>query len=93
MTRWQSILRDGLLRASKVGDKHVSLTTDPSVAKYFADLASRDDDSEPIILAVDVGGLPIEPFSSSVWGAGKCDWEKEIACLEDVPTDRINPLS
>lgn len=93
--RWAAIRKAGVLRRAELGDKCVSLTDDRRVARYFADNAcSADhaegrDKSKPVVLRVDVTGLDAAPHSSRVWGEGECDWERETACWEDVPLDRI----
>lgn len=88
--RWASILKDRLLRTAPFGDRHVSLTDDIEVARYWTRMAcSADPGSTPVVLRVDATGLPTEAFSSQVWGEGECDWESETACLVDVPIDRI----
>lgn len=85
--RWQSIQRDGWLKCAPYGDQHVSLTDCPKVARYFADLAADCDQCEPVILGVDASGLQTEPFVSAVWEG--CEWERETACLEDIPLSRL----
>lgn len=84
--RWVSIQRDGWLKCAPYGDQHVSLTDTPSVARYFADLAADCDGCAAIVLAVDASGLPTEPFVSQCWEG--CEWERETACLADVPAER-----
>ena len=100
--RLNSIQRENCLRLSPCGDPKVSLTTDRAVAEYFACnavFADRHDhpgeESQPVILALDGDGLDellydLEPFSDDIWGEGKCDWEKEIACWDDIdPLDEV----
>jgi hypothetical protein len=46
-------------------------------------------------LVIDGEGLVAEhydltDFSDIVWGDGKCDWENEIACWDDIdPLDEV----
>ncbi len=89
-TRWASIQKDHTLKVAPFGDRHVSLTDDIEVARYWTRMAcSADPGSTPVVLRIDTRGLPTERFSSEVWGEGECDWESETACLVDVPIDRI----
>ena len=88
--RWASIQRDGIIRKAPFGDQGVSLTDLPSVASYFARLAADCDGCEPVILSVDPDelaalGLPLEHFTSNVWGPGECDWERETMCWAYIP--------
>jgi hypothetical protein len=63
--RQKDILRENRLRVSKPGDPLLSLTTERSVAEYFACLAAytdRDDrppkkGSNPVVLVIDGEGL------------------------------------
>ena len=84
--RWASIQRDGVLRCAPYGDQHVSLTDCSKVARYFADVSADCDGCEAVILTVDAAGLPTEPFVSEVFP--DCEWERETACLVDIPADR-----
>jgi hypothetical protein len=94
--RWNAIRKQGILRKAELGDQCVSLTDDYRVARYFADNACSGDEamgrpgSKPVILKIDVSGLDAHPHSSAVWGEGLCDWERETACWEDVPLDRVS---
>jgi hypothetical protein len=95
-TRWAAIRKEGVLRIAPQGDRCVSLTDDHRVARYFADNACAGDvamgrrGARPVVLAVDVTGLDARPHSSAVWGEGECDWERETACWEDVPIERVS---
>jgi hypothetical protein len=94
--RLKSIQCENCLRVSQPGEPKVSLTTERRVAEYFACnmvFADRhdhpDEQSHPVILVLDGDGLDellydLEPFSDDIYGDGKCDWEKEIACWDDI---------
>lgn len=86
--RWDSIQSDGVLKKAPYGDQHVSLTDDPKVAAYFAELAADCDECDGVILAVDADGLETEPFVSNAFE--DCEWERETACLEDIPLARVS---
>lgn len=88
--RWRSIQADGLLKTAPYGDRHVSLTDDLEVARYWTRMACLSEEGgTPVVLKVDVDGLPTQAFSSQVWGEGACDWESETACMVDIPVERI----
>jgi hypothetical protein len=85
-----------------VGDQKIALTTQRSVAEYFAcnavfaDKHDRpDEDSSGVILVLDGEGLlalkyDLVPFSDPVWGEGECDWENEIECWDDIePVEEV----
>lgn len=91
-THWDSIRQDGVLRRATLGDLCVSLTDDVHVARYHAANCCSWSGGTPVVLIVDVEGLDARPHSSSVWGDGGCDWEREIACWDDVPLERITVL-
>jgi hypothetical protein len=100
--RLKSILRDGRLRASGTGDPKISLTTERSVAEYwachavFGDRRDRPgEDSSEVVLVIDGEGLlelnyDLSAFSDPIWGDGECDWENEIECWDDIePLDEV----
>src|SRR5215467_9126924 len=94
--RLKRILEDGRLRRATVGDQKIALTTERSVAEYFACnavFADRhdhpDEESSPVLLVLDGEGLVVLnynliPFSDPIWGDGECDWENEIECWDDI---------
>lgn len=86
--RWESIQTDGVLRMAPYGDQHVSLTDTIGVARYFAELAADCDGCSAIILLVDANGLQTEQFVSNAFE--DCGWERETACLEDIPLARVS---
>jgi RNA:NAD 2'-phosphotransferase (TPT1/KptA family) len=86
--RWESIQADGILRKAPYGDQHVSLTDTIGVARYFAELAADCDECEAVVLSVDAEGLNTEPFVSNAFE--ECEWERETACLEDIPLSRVS---
>lgn len=85
----------GFVQPAPYGDQHVSLTDCPKVASYFALNSYQQDDEDElgmVILETHTGalerhGLSVAPFSSAVWGPGKCDWEREYACADPIPID------
>lgn len=86
--RWASIQRDGVLRVAPFGDQCISLTDSREVADYFAaNACSGDEGGSPVILTVNADGLNAAPFVSAVWD--DCSWERETACWEDIPLDRV----
>jgi len=103
--RLQGILRENCLPVSETGDDQtVALTPDRSVAEYFAQLAVRGDwdfhgipeeKTRPVVLELDGDGLieqnyDLQRYSDPVWGEGECDWEKEIACWQDIkPVEEV----
>lgn len=91
-THWDAIRSDGVLRRATCGDLCVSLTDDVHVARYHAANCCSWSGGTPIVLVVDVDGLDARPHSSAVWGEGGCDWERETACWDDVPIERISVL-
>ena len=94
--RLKRILEDGRLRKATVGDQKIALTTERSVAEYFAcNAVSADNhdhpdaESSPVVLVLDGAGLlvlnyKLVPFSDPIWGDGECDWENEIECWDDI---------
>lgn len=80
--RLKRILEDGRLRKATVGDQKIALTTERSVAEYFAcnavfaDKHDRpDQESSPVVLALDGEGLladnyDLVSFSDPIWGEG-----------------------
>jgi len=100
--RLRSILADDQLRRAAVGDQKIALTTERSVAEYFACNAvsadkhdHREEESSPVVLVLDGEGLlalnyNLVPFSDPIWGEGECDWENEIECWDDIkPLDEV----
>jgi len=100
--RLKEIQRENRLRLPQVGDEKISLTTEHSVAEYFACNAVFGDrhdhpveESHPVLLVLDGEGLltlgyELEGFSDDCWGDGECDWENEIACRSDIdPLDEL----
>src|SRR5260370_952236 len=94
--RLEPILRENCLRISPTGDAKIALTTEPSVAAYFACNAvngdrhdHREEESKPVILTIDGEGLlalhyELIGHSDPVWGGGECDWENEVSCWDDI---------
>jgi hypothetical protein len=94
--RLKRILEDGRLRKATVGDQKISLTTERSVAEYFACNAvfadkhdHPDEESSPVVLVLDGEGLlafnyNLVPFSDPYWRDGESDWENEIECWDDI---------
>jgi hypothetical protein len=84
------------LRRPTFGDQKISLTTERSVAEYFACNAVfgdkrnyPDEESSPVVLVLDGEGLLADnynlvPFSDPYWGDGESDWENEIECWDDI---------
>jgi hypothetical protein len=100
--RLKCILTDGRLRKAPCGDQKIALTTERSVAEYFACNAvfadkhdHPDEESRPVVLVLDGEGLlalnyNLVPFSDPCWGDGECDWENEIECWDDIePLDEV----
>src|SRR5438874_2168792 len=94
--RLQGILRENCLRVYLISEKgddlKVALTTDRSVAEYWARLAvlgdrnvlriPPDEQTLPVVLELDGDNLikdhyDLQRYSDPVWGEGECDWEKE----------------
>lgn len=91
---WDMIRAEGAMKPAPIGHQHVSLTTDPQVARYFANIAVgiQEDviETHPIILTVsredlEAAGLPHEPFADGIWGENECDWEAEFAVHGEIP--------
>jgi hypothetical protein len=94
--RLKGILEDDRLRRATVGDQKIALTTERSVAEYFACnavFADKHDrpgeDSSAVVLTLDGEGLlalnyDLVQCSDPVWGEGECDWENEIECWDDI---------
>jgi hypothetical protein len=94
--RLKSILQEDRLRRAGLGDQKIALTTERSVAEYFACNAAfadkhdrPDDESSPVLLVLDGEGLlalnyDLAHFSDPIWGEGECDWENEIECSDDI---------
>jgi hypothetical protein len=94
--RLERILGEDRLRRARVGDQKIALTTERSVAEYFACNAVFGDrhdlpneESSGVVLVLDGEGLlvlnyDLVPFSDPVWGDGECDWENEIECRDDI---------
>jgi hypothetical protein len=94
--RLKHILEDGRLRTSGTDNPKISLTTERSVAEYwachavFGDRHDRpDEDSREVVLVLDGEGLlelnyDLSAFSDLIWAEGECDWENEIACWDDI---------
>jgi hypothetical protein len=100
--RLKQILKDGRLRRATVGDQKIALTTERSVAEYFASNAvfadkhdRPDGDSSGVVLVLEGEALLADnynliPFSDPIWGDGECDWENEIECWDDIdPLDEV----
>jgi hypothetical protein len=102
--RLKRILSEKRLRVSATGDRKVALTTERSVAEYWACTAvvgdkhdHSDADSQPVVLTLDGEGLvalhyELEGHSDPVWGDGACDWENEVACRSDIELDDLDDL-
>lgn len=94
--RLKNILKENRLRTSKPGDPKIALTTERSVAEYWAChsvLTDRhdhpDEESSGIILVLDGERLlahnyDLTEFRDEIWGEGECDWENEIACWANI---------
>jgi hypothetical protein len=94
--RLESILAEDMLRVNTAGPRKLALTTDHSVAEYFAcNLKSGDWDrgldreGEPVVLTLNGEVLLhrqylLQGYSDPVWGEGQCSWENEIACWCDI---------
>lgn len=94
--RLKEIRRENCLRMSATGERKIALTTERSVADYFAcnavfgDLLARPGEkSEPVLLILDGEALvadhyELEGYRDTIMGDGECDWENEIACWSDI---------
>jgi hypothetical protein len=84
------------------GRPEIALTTERSVAEYFACVAvfadrrdRPDEESSGVVLVLDGEGLialnyDLSEFRDHIWGGGKCDWGNEIACWDDIePLDEV----
>lgn len=100
--RLKSILKNGRLRTSEPGDPKIALTTERSVAEYWACHAVLGDldrhpgeESSGVVLMLDGERLlalnyDLTEFRDPIWGEGECDWENEIACWGDIdPLDEV----
>ena len=102
--RLKGILRENCLRVSETGDDKVALTPDRAAAEYFAHLAVvgdrelhgiPEDETHQVVLEFDGDalieeGYDLQRYSDPVWGEGECDWEKEIACWQDIkPVEEV----
>jgi hypothetical protein len=88
--RLHGIFKENLLLTSKAGDPTIALTTERSVAEYFACSAVFGDrhdypneESSGVVLALDGEELlarncDLTEFSDPVWGEDECDWENEM---------------
>lgn len=95
LANWDRIRADGAMIPGPFGHPHVSLTTNPYVARYFAELAVGLQEggipTGPVILAVrrsdlEREGLSPAPFVDGVWGEEDgCDWEREEAVGNPIP--------
>jgi hypothetical protein len=93
--RLKRILEDGRLRKATVGDQKIALTTERSVAEYFAcnavfgDRHDRpNEESSGVVLVLDGEGLlalnfDLAEFRDPIWGDGECNWENEIECWDE----------
>lgn len=94
--RLKEIRRDNCLRISATGERKIALTTERSVADYFACnavfgdlLAHPGEKSEPVLLIIDgearvADHYELEGYRDTIKGDGECDWENEIACWSDI---------
>jgi hypothetical protein len=85
--RLKRILEEGRLTRQGIGEQKISLTTERSVAEYFACNAvfgdthdHPEEESSPVVLVLDGEALlalnyNLVPFSDTYWGEGECDWE------------------
>ena len=98
---WDRILNDGAMMPGPFGHQHVSLTRDPQVARYFAELAvgllEEESQTGPVILAIRRSDLEKEdlqpvPFVDGVWGDEGCDWELEEAVGRPIPARLFEPI-
>ena len=97
--RLDQILRENRLRLPQILDQKISLTTERSVAEYFACNAVFGDQydrlsekTEPVVLVLDGEGLVALQYDLEGWtGDGEeCDWENEIACFHAIdPLDEV----
>lgn len=84
-SRLNSILKEDRLRISNPGDPKISLTTERSVAEYwachavFGDRHDRSDkESKAVVLVLDcekllAAGYDLTEFRDDIWGEGECD--------------------
>jgi hypothetical protein len=84
------------LRKATIGDQKIALTTERSVAEYFACNAVfadkhdyPDEDSTGVVHMLDGEELlalnyDLAEFRDPIWGDGGCDWENEIECRDDI---------
>jgi hypothetical protein len=94
--RLKPILAEDRLRKATSGDQKIALTTERSVAEYFAcnavfgDRHDRpNEESSGVVLVLDREGLlalnyDLAEFRDPIWGDGECDWENEIECWDDI---------
>jgi hypothetical protein len=94
--RLKLILGEDRLRKATIGDQKIALTTERFVAEYFAcnavfgDRHNRpNEESSGVVLVLDGKGLlslnyDLAEFRDPIWGDGKCDWENEIECRDDI---------
>ena len=97
--RLDQILRENRLRLPQTLDQKISLTTERSVAEYFACNAVFGDQydrpsekTKPVVLVLDGEGLvPLQYDLEGYTGDGEeCDWENEIACWHAIdPLDEV----
>jgi len=90
------MLKEDRLRTSSPANPKIALTTERSVAQYWACVSvfsdSRDhsgEESAAVVLVLDGARLlthnyDLTEFSDDFWGEGECDWENEIACWDDI---------
>lgn len=99
---WEDIRLKGALRPGPFGHPHVSLTRDPQVARYFAELAAGAHEGQveaaPVILSVrrselEREGLTPTPFVDGIWGdEDGCEWELEEAVGAAIPARLLSEL-
>ena len=97
--RLKQILRENRLRLPQVGDEKISLTTERSVAEYFACNAvfgdrhdHPDEESHPVVLVLDGEGLValLYELEGYTGGGEEYVWENEIGCWSDIdPLDEV----
>ena len=71
------------------------MTSELNVAAYFSRNREEIDHTRPVIIRVDAFrlieiGYEIERFEDNFWGEGRCAWEREFACWEEIPVEHVS---
>ena len=87
--RLDKILAENRLRAMSHRDSAICTSTKLYPAKYWANLSAWTDESEPVIIKLDVkllfdGGYTLTPYSDPIYGESECDWEREVDIWPEV---------